>query len=91
MRRFGGLNLVVAYPGTLGGPIPDPPPGYAYLTEDKVIISTTNGANVITDDEGVPLTDHLGEFLLDGPGAVSFELTTTILTDDNGVPLVAPF
>lgn len=52
MRRWRGLSVIVAFPGTLGGPIPDPPPGYAWLLDD-------NG-KIITDDEGTKLTVPVG-------------------------------
>lgn len=49
MRRLGGLlNLSVAYPGRLGGPIPDPPPGHAWLVDEA--------GNILTDDNGVKLS-----------------------------------
>lgn len=47
MRRLRLKNVSVAYPGTLGGPVPDPPPGYAYLTDDD--------GKVLKDDNGTPL------------------------------------
>lgn len=47
MPRRGFRNVVRAYPGTLGGPVPDPPPGYAYLTDDD--------GKVLKDDNGTPI------------------------------------
>lgn len=40
--------FVLAWPWTLGYPIPDPPPGYAYLLDDE--------ENFLTDDLGALLT-----------------------------------
>ena len=48
MRRFSGLRLAIAYPGTLGGPVADPPPGRAWLLDD-------NGA-ILLDDNGLKIS-----------------------------------
>lgn len=42
------LDVVIAYPGTLGAGLPDPPYGWVFLT----------------DDNGVYLTDDAGNFLI---------------------------
>lgn len=48
MSRYGGLRLKYAYPGTLGGPVADPPPGRAWLLDD-------NGA-IMLDDNGLKIS-----------------------------------
>jgi len=52
MSRLGKLSVSIAYPGTLGGPIPDPPPGHAWLTDDNGVI--------LTDDKGVKIAVPVG-------------------------------
>lgn len=48
MRRLWLRNISIAYPGTLGDNLPEPPFGYVFLT----------------DDDGVYLTDDNGLFLI---------------------------
>lgn len=48
MRRVMGLKIVVAYPGTLGDDLPEPP--YGWL--------------LVVDDLGRYITDDLGNFLI---------------------------
>jgi hypothetical protein len=49
--RRGTLNTQIAYPGKLGGGIPQAPSGYAFLVDDA--------GNVLTDDAGVYLIVEL--------------------------------
>jgi len=48
MRKFRGLRIVIAYPGTLGDDLPEPPFGWYFLT----------------DDAGAYLTDDNGNYLI---------------------------
>lgn len=48
MRKFSGLRLSVAYPGTLGSGLADPPPGRAWLLDE-------NGA-ILLDDNGLKIS-----------------------------------
>ena len=48
MPRFRGLTVVIAYPGTLGDGLPEPPFGYRF----------------IVDDIGRYILDDLGNFIV---------------------------
>lgn len=44
MRRWRGLSIIIAYPGTLGDGLPEPPYGWQFITDDNGVY--------LTDDEG---------------------------------------
>jgi len=47
-RRVRGLNIVIAYPGTLGDGLPEPPYGFMFLV----------------DDEGAYILDDFGNYIV---------------------------
>lgn len=91
MRRRYGMSVSVAYPGKLGGPIPDPPPGYGWLLDDA--------GNILTDDNGVKIAAPFGGMEIipkntfPPPPDGFLYLTNdagTILTDELGNWLLVP-
>ena len=47
MRRWRGLNLITAYPGTLGDGLPEPPFGYWFVLDDLERYVTDDFGNFI--------------------------------------------